>query len=98
VGGYVFFTQDKSTNYLKEKITPNKLPTGIPILSRFSKSNNRSSLKKKWEVDENLFTILIMGGEKGLGPIKDTILAFKKISLPVQTCKYSANPVSLRAK
>jgi len=81
-----FLPQDKSiSNRLKKKIPPDKFSiTGIPILPRFSKPKDRPFLKKKWQVDENLFTILIMGGGKGLGPIKDTVLAFENALIPVQ--------------
>ena len=36
--------------------------TGIPTSLNFSKSHNSKELKKKWELKEDLFTILLMGG------------------------------------
>jgi len=81
-----FLPQDNLTsNHLKWKVTPNKLcVTGIPILPEFSKSKDKSYLKKKWQVKNNLFTILVMGGGEGLGPIEDAVLAFKEVSFPLQ--------------
>jgi len=81
-----FLPQDKSScNHLGWRVAPDKLcVTGIPILPQFSKPKDRSYLKKKWQVDENLFTLLVMGGGEGLGPIEDTVLALKKASLPIQ--------------
>lgn len=81
-----FLPQDNLTsNHLRWKVSPDKLcVSGIPILPEFSKPKDRLYLKKKWQVHENLFTILIMGEGEGLGPIEDAVLAFKKVSLPFQ--------------
>jgi len=82
---YFLPQNDLKSNHLRWKVSPDKLyVTGIPILSEFSKPKDRSYLKKKWQIDENLFTILIMGGGEGLGPIEDTVLALAKTSLPIQ--------------
>jgi len=83
----MYFLPQSSSNYhcLKEKVPAEKLfASGIPIRPQFSKSKDRPYLKKKWQVEDNLFTILIMGGGEGLGPIKDTVRALKEVSLPLQ--------------
>jgi len=81
-----FLPQDKSScNHLGWKVSPDKLcVTGIPISPEFSKSKDRSYLKKRWQIEDNLFTILIMGGGEGLGPIKEVVFALEKVSLPLQ--------------
>lgn len=82
---YFLPQNDLKSNHLRWKVSPDKLyVTGIPILSEFSKPKDRSYLKKKWQIDENVFTILIMGGGEGLGPIEETVLALEKVSLPLQ--------------
>ncbi|MGE8206940.1 MGDG synthase family glycosyltransferase [Heyndrickxia sp. NPDC080065] len=40
--------------------------TGIPIRSKFSEPSNRDEIRKKYELDPTLPTILIMGGGEGL--------------------------------
>jgi len=95
-----FLPQDNlESNHLRWKVSPDRLyVTGIPILPEFSKPKNRSYLKKKWQVDENLFTILIMGGGEGLGPIKETVLALAKNSLPIQILVVTGTNRKLKKK
>jgi len=95
-----FLPQDKfSCNHLRWRVSPDKLcVTGIPILPEFSKSKDRSYLKKKWQIKKNLFTILIMGGGEGLGPIEDTVLALAKTSLPIQILVVTGTNRKLKKK
>lgn len=70
---------------VKRKVPSCKLQiSGIPISPEFSKPKDRNYLKKKWQVKENLFTILIMGGGQGLGAIKKIVLALKGSRFPLQ--------------
>jgi len=58
--------------------------TGIPISLDFSKSHNRKELEKKWELEENLFTILLMGGGQGVGSLREIVLSLDSSHLPIQ--------------
>ena len=70
---------------IRWKIPPDKFQiTGIPVSPEFLKNKDKKHLKKKWQVEDDRFTVLIMGGGQGLGAIKDTVLALKKISFPLQ--------------
>ena len=82
---YFLPQDDIKSNHLRWEVSADKLcVTGIPILPQFSESKDRSYLKKKWQIEDNLFTILIMGGGEGLGPIEEVVLALEKVSLPLQ--------------
>lgn len=58
--------------------------TGIPTSPNFSKSHNIKELKKKWQLKENLFTILLMGGGQGVGSLREIVLALDNSHLPIQ--------------
>jgi len=83
--------------YLKQKIPHHKLQvSGIPISPEFSKSKDKNYLKKKWQLKENLFTVLVMGGGQGLGAIDNIVLALKKSSLPLQVIVVTGTNKKLR--
>ncbi|TKJ47650.1 hypothetical protein CEE34_02540 [Candidatus Aerophobetes bacterium Ae_b3a] len=75
---------------LKEKligegIDPKKIRiTGIPTSLNFSKSHNSKELKKKWELKEGLFTILLMGGGQGVGSLREIVFSLDSSNLPLQ--------------
>jgi len=67
-----------------EKVYKNGVPAekikdfGIPIDPKFSKPLNKDELYKKYGLDQSRRTVLIMGGGRGIGPIKKTILSLSK--------------------
>lgn len=67
---YFFIANDKMKNYLIDKnISKDRVfVTGIPISENFQKSYNKEEILKKYNLDENKFTVLFFGGgEFGLG-------------------------------
>ena len=67
---YFFVANDKMKNYLIDKnISKDRVfVTGIPISENFQKSYNKEEILKKYNLDENKFTVLFFGGgEFGLG-------------------------------
>lgn len=93
-----FLPQNNSSfEYLKRRIPSEKLlVTGIPISPEFVKSKDRFYLKDKWQLREDLFTILIMGGGQGLGAIKEVVLSLEKVSLPIQIMVVTGTNRSLK--
>lgn len=89
---------------LKKKLVergaePGKIKiTGIPISLNFSKSHNSKELREKWGLEEDLFTILLMGGGQGIGSPKEIILALDKSHLPVQLLVVTGTNRRLRKK
>jgi len=75
-------TQDKfiASGIKKEKI----FIYGIPISPRFENKADKESVLKNLKLDDDLSTILIMGGGQGLGPIEDLIFAINTIKAPLQ--------------
>ena len=67
---YFFVAHDKMKDYLISKDIPeNKVfATGIPISEKFQEKYDKNEIIKKYDLDENKFTILFFGGgEFGLG-------------------------------
>ena len=46
---------------------------GIPIDEKFTKTYNKEELCRKLEIDSSKFTLLIMTGSFGIGPIEETV-------------------------
>jgi len=57
---------------------------GIPFDPKFNTNLNKSELRKKLNLGEDLFTILVMGGGQGLGPIKEVIKEINNFQFPIQ--------------
>ncbi len=90
---YVIPNKEFSTKLIKANIKKESiLDLGIPIDPKFceqnneqnNKQNNKSSIKKKFGLDTNLPVILVLGGGKGLGPIKKIIVKLNKLKLNFQ--------------
>ncbi len=71
--------------FIKRGISPEKIHvTGIPISLGFCESKQKEKLKKKWKIEDNLFTVLVMGGGQGIGSIEETISALSEVHFPLQ--------------
>ena len=57
---------------------------GIPISPIFSEDTDKEELKNKWQIRHDLFTILLMGGGQGMGPLRRTVDALNGLGLPIQ--------------
>jgi processive 1,2-diacylglycerol beta-glucosyltransferase len=57
---------------------------GIPISPIFSEDNDKERLKSKWQIRHDLFTVLLMGGGQGIGPLRWAVDALNGLALPIQ--------------
>jgi len=55
---------------------------GIPVDPKFRIEHNKDEIKKQFGLNKNLPTILIMGGNHGLGVIEDVLLLFLENEIP----------------
>lgn len=63
---------------IKEGINTEKIKVfGIPVDSKFTKQYQRSILRQKLNLDVNKFTLLVMTGSFGIGPIEDIVELLK---------------------
>ena len=75
--------QARKKGFDKEQI----LPFGIPIKLKFDKKcsdEEKRQLKKKHGFDENLLTVIVMGGSMGFGNIENSISMLDSLDLDMQ--------------
>ncbi len=69
---YIVASEFTKECLLLEGIAENNIKvSGIPVASKFLKSYNKEELRKKFAIDKDRFTVLIMTGSFGLGPLED---------------------------
>ena len=82
---YITPSQVVKQRLIKKNIDPERIkPFGIPFDTKFNQDSNKSEIRKKLNLEDNLFTILIMGGGQGLGPIKRIIKALDNLRFKLQ--------------
>jgi len=97
----VYFLPHKGLekDLINRGIDPDKVQiTGIPISLDFSMSKDRKKLREKWGINEGLFTILLIGGGQGMGPLKEIVLALNNCELPIQLLVVTGTNRHLRRK
>ena len=83
---YVVAGQDAYDDLVKKwKVEPSRIKIlGIPIEPVFSKKPDRAKIFRDAGLKEGLFTVLVVGGGFGVGPIEDIIKTVGNISGPLQ--------------
>ncbi|MDP8233286.1 MAG: glycosyltransferase [Candidatus Saelkia tenebricola] len=83
----LYMVPDEST---KEKMIQNGILEekvkvhGIPIAPKFNSLVNREQVLENLGLDKNLMTVLIMGGGRGLGQIRQIVLLLNKLEADFQ--------------
>jgi len=76
---YVVPSQEVGQRLIQKGVSPEKIkPFGIPFDPEFNQPFSKPRLRRKLGLAEQTFTILIMGGGQGLGPIKKIINSLDK--------------------
>jgi len=84
---------------LRAGVTLNKVQiTGIPVSLDFSRLDDTNQLRRKWGVMKNVFTILLIGGGQGIGPLKEIMLTLNNCELPIQLLVVTGTNRHLRRK
>jgi len=82
---YVVSNEDAKADLLRWKIDPDRIKVlGIPVEPVFSKHLDKEPLKEKLGLRKDLFTVLVIGGGFGVGPIEDIVRSLGSVSRPVQ--------------
>ncbi|MBI4846124.1 MAG: glycosyltransferase [Candidatus Omnitrophica bacterium] len=85
VDAYIVPGEKSKRRFISVGIDAKKVfPLGIPISPKFSYSYERKEVLEKLNLDEDIPTVLIMGGGQGLGPIEELIFAINTIERPFQ--------------
>lgn len=82
---YITPSQEVTNRLIKKGVLPGKIKSyGIPIDPKFNADYDRNKITQKLKLEPNLFTLLVMGGGHGLGPIKKIIGLLNKIKTELQ--------------
>ncbi|MFN3966299.1 MAG: MGDG synthase family glycosyltransferase [Endomicrobiia bacterium] len=82
---YLIPNEETKLNFIRNGIPSSKIHiTGIPVSSEFSKKIDKHTARKFFGLNLEKFTILIMGGSQGLGPISEILDLFLEKPLPAQ--------------
>ena len=79
-----------SSEEVREKIVTKGVPEekikvlGIPIFKKFAKAQDKSQIRKSFNVDPDLPVALVMGGGQGLGPLEEIILKLSSVDSDFQ--------------
>ncbi|MFA6321768.1 MAG: glycosyltransferase [Candidatus Omnitrophota bacterium] len=82
---YVVAGQDTYDDLIKWKVPPEKIKLlGIPIEPVFTKNMDRAKILQAAGLRDGVFTVLVIGGGFGVGPIEDIIKAVGSSANPLQ--------------
>jgi len=85
VNYYITPSEEVKQRLTRKGINPERIKVfGIPFDLKFNQDLDKIQIRKKLNLDNSLFTILIMGGGQGLGPIKGIINALEKLKFDFQ--------------
>lgn len=95
---YVVASQEAKDGLIEWKVSPDKIKVlGIPIEPVFSKKLDRKEIFDKTGLHDGIFTVLVIGGGFGVGPIEGIVKEIGKMSGKVQMvviCGHNAELVS----
>ena len=83
---YYIVNSETATKRMEEHGIPREKVKvyGIPIDPKFSEKVDAGGIRKRLGLDPELPTVLIMGGNQGLGPIAELVNELNKVSSPFQ--------------
>ena len=82
---YVAPSREVAESLIKKGIHQEKIkPLGIPIDPKFKAEVKRNEIRKEFNLAADKFTVLIMGGGQGLGPIKKIVKSLEGINNHIQ--------------
>jgi len=85
VNYYITPSDEVSLRLIKKGVPPGKIkPIGIPFDPKFNETVSRAGVMQKLDLNQDIPTVLIMGGGQGLGPIKTIIRSLEKVKKDFQ--------------
>ncbi len=80
VNYYITPSQEVTQRLIKKGVPADKIKSlGIPFDPKFSENIPKSEVMRKFNLKQDIPTLLIMGGGQGLGPIKTIIKSLEKV-------------------
>ncbi|MEW6089097.1 MAG: glycosyltransferase [bacterium] len=96
---YFVATEDMKMKLMEHGIDENRIKlSGIPVAQDFAMSNNKQEILRKEKLSDKIKTILLMGGSRGIGKLKEVISELDKIDIPYQVIAVAGNNKKLKKK
>jgi processive 1,2-diacylglycerol beta-glucosyltransferase len=92
VSGY-FVPSEEAADALRSFCGNNTMVhvTGLPVLSGFSHPQSRTENAKEFSIDPKIFTVLLMAGGGGTGPVMSLTTALKSCTADIQVIILAGN-------
>lgn len=82
---YVVAGRDAKDDFAPWRVDPERIKVlGIPVEPVFSRTQDRAKILETAQFKDGVFTILVIGGGFGVGPIEDIIKVIGGVSSPLQ--------------
>ncbi|MFA6350192.1 MAG: glycosyltransferase [Candidatus Omnitrophota bacterium] len=82
---YVTPSEEVSSRMVQRGVVPEKIKAlGIPCDIKFARDISKYQARQKIGLRQDLFTVLIMGGGHGLGPMKAIVKSLEKLPFTIQ--------------
>ena len=82
---YIVPSQGVKDRLIDKGVEPARIkPLGIPFDQEFNKNLDKIQIRNGLKIKEDLFTVLIMGGGHGLGPINKIVSALDSLRINLQ--------------
>jgi 1,2-diacylglycerol 3-beta-galactosyltransferase len=95
----VVATEEAKKICIKQGLAESKIRVlGIPIDPRFDERLDKRSVRREFGLDDNKFTVLVMGGGEGAGNIYDIASELNKSSLDMQMIVICGRNESLKSQ
>jgi processive 1,2-diacylglycerol beta-glucosyltransferase len=83
---YTVASERMKNDLMQKGIEPAKVKvTGIPVYPKFKKDKDKAELEEKFSINNQIPTILIMGGSHGIGPFVDILKMLDKMDERLQS-------------
>ena len=85
VDAYIVPSEETGRKLIQSGIARSKIkPFGIPVDPKFYSRGDRNEIAKKYGLDPDIPTALLMGGGQGLGPIKNVVALLDRSNINMQ--------------
>jgi processive 1,2-diacylglycerol beta-glucosyltransferase len=82
---YTVYTEDAKADLMNWGIPPDKIRVlGIPVEPDFSRRQEKDRIRAKMNLKKEMFTVLLVGGGFGVGPIEEIVRSIAAITKPIQ--------------
>jgi processive 1,2-diacylglycerol beta-glucosyltransferase len=94
---YYFVASDEMQTFLSDHQIMRSCSSvsGIPVHASFAQTVNKQETIAALTLDSSIRTVLIMGGGAGILPMREIVLSFNELKLPLQIIAVTGNNVKL---